>query len=260
MTANMKPFYYCNRVALSAAMLLLLVPLQGYSSDAAKEKRLAEQTLQTLFIGEEIWLQADQTAFLALYEKGEDGTPAILLVHGTGQGPDTTAVIGPLREAFSELGITTLSLQMPVLGETAEYQDYTAVFPNAAKRIKAGVDYLSAEEDLPIIVIGHSMGASMVMGWLTPAGPPKGIDAIITLGLGSTPQVWSAEQWNNIRVPFYDIVGQNDFPSVLERAPARTDLVVSTHPQSEQIVITGADHFYTGRYAELVAKIVALID
>ena len=43
--------------------------------------------------------------------------PLLFLYMVTGLGPDTPFVIAPLREFFGELNYTTLSLQMPVLGD-----------------------------------------------------------------------------------------------------------------------------------------------
>ena len=89
--------------------VILFTSLVAKSFDADREKRIASQTLQTLFLGEPIWLEQDKSeqSFLGLLTLSDENNYSILMIHGTGQGPDTPYVIGPMREFLSESGFET---------------------------------------------------------------------------------------------------------------------------------------------------------
>src|SRR3970282_918484 len=100
-------------------------------------------------------------AFLGLHTQGEPGKPALLLVHGIGVHPDH-GVIGILRVALSDMGFTTLSIQMPVLGADAPGQDYSpALFPEAAQRIAAAAQWLAGKGERKVVLASHSLGSWM---------------------------------------------------------------------------------------------------
>ncbi|HSQ02407.1 MAG TPA: hypothetical protein VLN59_00140, partial [Burkholderiales bacterium] len=54
-------------------------------------------------------------------------------------------LINALRTVLSEHGSATLSVQMPVLAATATADLYPPLFPEAAERLRAAVDFLRAQ-------------------------------------------------------------------------------------------------------------------
>jgi hypothetical protein len=64
------------------------------AADREKENRIATQSLQTLFVGEPIWLKRNKveesSEFLGLLTTSSVAQFSIIMVHGTGQGPDTS--------------------------------------------------------------------------------------------------------------------------------------------------------------------------
>jgi pimeloyl-ACP methyl ester carboxylesterase len=248
--------------------MLLSSGAMASSGDVQKEQRIAEQTLQTLFVGEPVWLNAKQK-FLALINEDVStensavnaAESAILLIHGSGQGPDTPFVIAPLRELLAEQGYPTLSIQMPVLAEEgAPYKKYVEKFPDARQRITAAIDYLVGQNKKKITIIAHSMGSTMLMDWIAQEEVGK-VSAIVTLGLGSTlkddvNKSHFDSAFKKINVPFLDAYGENDFESVLKNAPSRVEALKATHPKSQQLAMSGADHFYANAEEMLVQLLV----
>ncbi len=138
--------------------------------DVDKEQRIAEQTLQTLFVGEPLWLKTKattkDTSFLSLLTEVEHAKGNIILIHGTGLGPDSPFVIGPLRELLSDEGYTTLALQMPVLGDGQVFSDYKSEYSEARNRISAAIDHFKNNGEENTILLAHSLGSSMMMDWV----------------------------------------------------------------------------------------------
>ena len=235
------------------------------SFDGDREARIASQTLETLFIGEPVWLANETKAknsFLGLVTSTNDYSYSILMIHGTGQGPDTPYVIGPMRELLSENGYETLSIQMPVLSEDTNYDSYTAEFNEAGNRIQAGIKFLrQASPKNQIIILGHSMGSTMLMEWIN-KNDSKNVSGIITIGLGSTNQKKSIDQVfssADIELPILDILGEKDYDSVLWSAPLRRSAINATHQKSDQVVIKNADHFFNGHEKQVAISIASWI-
>ena len=220
------------------------------ASDLAKELRIAEQTIETLFIGEPLWLNTTETAggdkFLALLDRDAQSDRAIILIHGTGQGPDTPFVIGPLRELLSEQGYTTLSIQMPVLSEGASYPDYLAEFAHSRARISAAIDYLNKNSIEKTVLLGHSMGSAMLMDWIIEHGSGQ-LEAVITLGLGASNAINNLPLPAKLNVPLLDLYGEQDYPAVLQGAAKRRAAIKTTHLSSAQVEIPSADHFFSDK-------------
>ena len=89
-------------------------PLAGYAteSDVGKEQRWAEQVIDSLLDGDEVWLDdGNGHEFLGILTEGESTEQAVILVHGIGVHPNWPDVIYPLREGLLEAGITSLSIQ-----------------------------------------------------------------------------------------------------------------------------------------------------
>ena len=110
-----------HTLVIAFAALLTILSVPSLASDTAKEKRWADQIVDTLMEGEAVWLQAGQTKFLGIYTESatKPAKGAVIVLHGIGAHPDWTDVVHPLRVGLTEHGWTTLSLQMPILANEA---------------------------------------------------------------------------------------------------------------------------------------------
>ena len=243
---------------------MLFTSLVAESLDADREQRIASQTLQTLFLGEPIWLKQDKSAqsFLGLVTTSNENNYSILMIHGTGQGPDTPYVIGPMRELLSEDGFGTLSIQMPVLSDDENYDNYIKVFTESRRRVGQGVKFLrETNPNSKIVILGHSMGSTMLMDWLS-NNDSADVSGFVAIGLGSTNQkklssrVFSS---GDLNLPILDILGENDYDSVLWSAPLRKNAILATHKKSAQIVIEKADHFFTSHEETIALSIITWV-
>ncbi len=79
------------------------------ASDLPKERRWADQIVDSVMVGDVVWLRTGDHRFLGLY------TPAttfrtrggVILMHGTGVHPNWRDVIFPLRTELPERGWAT---------------------------------------------------------------------------------------------------------------------------------------------------------
>jgi len=151
------------------------------ASDPGHEHRLAEQTVDAIFEGEPLMLNAAGHEFPGIYTRAttepERGTAIIR--HRLGTHPDWERVAGPLRKKLPAHGWSTLSLQMPVLHNDASHYDYVEIMPEGHPfRIEAALTYPQNRATHRIILIAHRCGVHMSMAWIRQHGD-AGIDACI---------------------------------------------------------------------------------
>ena len=122
---------------LLACLMCLWQPAYAVGSDVAKEQRWADQIVDSLMDGDELWLNdGSGHEFLGLMtEAEEESTNAIVLLHGIGVHPNWPEVIYPLRVGLPESNWATLSIQMPILKNEAEGKEYVPLFPEVSARI-----------------------------------------------------------------------------------------------------------------------------
>jgi len=242
----------------------LVQPGDCRGSDLEREQRLAEQTIDAIFDGEPVMLDASEQAFLGIYTKTEiiPEKGAAIILHGRGTHPDWDQVANPLRTALPEHGWSTLSLQMPVLAKDATFYDYVPIFPEAIPRIEAGIRYLRKQGTHRIALIAHSCGVHMSMAWLRQQGDSD-IDAYVGIGMGATDYqqpMRSPFPVDRIRVPMLNIYGSNDYPAVQRQAKELEPLLDGINPASAQIQIEGADHYFDDYNDELVMAITGWLE
>ena len=125
--------------AAGAAVLCapLLAIAQQQPSDYAREKRWADEIVPSLVVGEPVWLEAPRTQkFLGIYAEAKKAKGAVVLAHGLGVHPDY-GLIGELRTRLTDMGYTTLSIQMPILAADAPAARYPVLFWEADARFAA---------------------------------------------------------------------------------------------------------------------------
>jgi alpha/beta superfamily hydrolase len=164
------------------------------------------------------------------------------------------ALIGALRSGLADQGYTTLSVQMPVLAANALGEGYPELFPDAAERLQAAVEFLKSKGQRKIAIASHSMGARMTNFFLA-GSPGNGVDAWIAVGISNG----EFAEPGKLHLPVLDIYGERDLPRVLQRAEARA-AVLKTLQGSAQIEMAGADHYFDAHESELVSQVRQFLD
>lgn len=249
------------RFGILLSLILVVEPQCGYGasmSDREREKRWADQVVDFIVVGEPVWLNASGVKFLSLYTRPENAStgPArgVILMHGRGVHP-AWGFIDSLRIDLAEIGWHTLSIQMPILDTNANSADYGRTFPEAFERIEAAIEYLKERGVLRISLLGHSLGATMGLAYLSAQrhGPVSGL---IAIGPGRAENggtyMKPAEMLTKINKPILDIFGSEDLPMVLNYADTRQEAARTAGNKTyTQIREQGADHFFTDRYDAL---------
>jgi len=235
-------------------ILLLLISGSVVASDFAKEKRWSEQIVDYLIDGEAEWLNVDQHKILAIYT--EATTPAtkgsVIIIHGSGAHPNWSDIIQPLRTELPESGWSTLSIQMPILSNDAEYTEYAPLFDEVTPRINAAIKNLKSKGAKNIFIIAHSLGTTMTAYYLASNKnhPVKGFVAIGMPGESKDKRMNNILLLKQINIPTLDLYGSNDLKSVLNSSKSRSDSS-SHNKEYSQIVIKDANHFFNNKNSEL---------
>lgn len=184
------------------------------------------------------------------YLETKGATTAVILAHGRSLWPDSQ-VVGPLRKAISkELGISTLSLQMPVLPFSG-YLAYAATFPDAFNTLQSAIDYLINEKGVKrIYVMGYSMGARMTTAFLV-SRENSIVAGYIGVGVleGGGELLDANINIRKLKIPVIDIYADST-PLDLKSAQNRKLLIGK---QYNQIQIRGADHSFRG-YEDAISE------
>jgi pimeloyl-ACP methyl ester carboxylesterase len=243
---------------LTLLLALTLAPAGAWASDLEKEARWRAQVEDALMDGEVVDLKVGDHDVFALYTPAGDAQGrAAVVVHGIGVHPDWPQVVYPLRTRLPAAGWSTLSVQMPILPNEAESKDYAPLFDEVAPRLDAAVAYLKGQGYSDIVIVAHSLGASMASYYL--AQHPQAAAGLVAIGVSggaADPRMNSLETLKGLKVPTLDLYGQNDLEAVVathaERAAA-----AAGNPGYSQAQVPGADHFFDGEEDALVETVSA---
>jgi len=244
-------------------LLCLIVASPLYATNAEREQRWVDQTLDVLFDGEPVFLDADGHQFLSIFTQAEtQSNKGMIVLHGTGFHPDWEQVVQPVRIEMTTHGWNTLSIQLPILEKSAAYEDYVPLYPEVPARMQAATEFLESQNVDTIVVVAHSQGATMASYYL--ANHKHDIKALVAIGMSAQhkqPSVNSAESLKLIDIPVLDIYGSRDFPTVLETANTRQQGAAHNNGY-KQVVIDSAYHFFdnTSHENQLLATIVQWLD
>ena len=236
-------------------LIALTFTYSANASDLAKEQRWANDIEQTLMDGEIIMLNDGKSEFLSLFtEATEDQQRAAIIMHGTGIHPDWKQVIAPLRTGLTEHGWHTLSIQMPILANDAEYPEYAPLYDEVAPRINAAINYLKEEGYKKIVLIGHSQGSTMGTYYLSQNQPDiLGFIGLSMPDLTDDARMKPTVSLSKIKLPVLDLYGSDDLKSVLDTSELRTAAAEKAgNERYSQIIIKNADHFFTGKEKDLI--------
>ena len=242
-----------SAVVLSAITFTGCADRAFCAADYAREARLAQEIVPAIVVGDAVYLTtAAQPRVLALYTEATSpafAKAAIIVVHGAGVHPDWGLING-LRSGLAEAGISTLSVQMPVLSADAPREQYATLFPESSDRLAAAAAYLRERGAERIAIVSHSMGASMADAYLSSSSAVK-LAAWVPIGM---PKAFGSQP----DMPVLDVIAEHDIAQVLDMAPKRA----ATLPRdrcSKQVFIAGTDHYMENRQKELVAAIVPFL-
>lgn len=241
---------------------LTALPLNLYASDLAKEKRWAGQVVDAILDGEAVWLNDGASDFLGIYtEAEEDKKRAVIIMHGTGIHPDWQQVVQPLRVGLTEHNWNTLSIQMPILANDADYLDYAPLYDEVAPRVDAAIKYLTDTGAKDVVLIGHSQGSAMTAYYLSGLSPAKAkqeVKGFIAIGMAAFAEdqrMNSIKSLEKIRIPVLDLYGNEDLENILASVDARAAAAKKAGNENyTQIEITG-DHFFEGEEDVLVEAV-----
>ncbi|MEK7759697.1 MAG: alpha/beta fold hydrolase [Pseudomonadota bacterium] len=253
-----------KRVSLLIALLLAGL-LSGQvaaqtTSNLKREKNWADQVVDTVVVGEPVWLSARRHKFLALYAPpAQTGSRGVILLHGRGVHP-AWGFIDNLRADLADAGFHTLSLQMPILEAGAPLGAYGKTFPEAFERIDAGIQYLKQKGVHRVVLIGHSSGAMTAVAYV-PKRTPSPVTGIVTIGLSTFPSgpdtMQPAIMLMSVHVPVLDLYGANDLHEVLSYNEARRTAAQAAGNKGYRAVrVPDANHFFTDQYEALKKQIV----
>ena len=228
-------------------LLYFLVLLPGHlqATDVEREQRWIDQTIDTIFDGEPVFLELEGHRFLSIYTESETpSTKGMIVLHGTGFHPNWEQVVQPVRVRMAARGWSTLSIQLPLLEKSAAYEDYVPLYPEVPPRMRAAIKHLTHQGVDTIVVVAHSQGATMASYFL--ARFEHEVKAFVAIGMSSQYKqaaINSAESLKLIDIPVLDIFGSRDFPTVLQTVDERQ--AASGHNIGyKQIVIDEAYHFF----------------
>ncbi|SFV76569.1 hypothetical protein MNB_SUP05-4-33 [hydrothermal vent metagenome] len=219
-------------IFISSTVLAQIVP------DYAKEQRWASFVEDGLMDGDVVWLKNSDREFLTILTESEsDSSKVAIIMHGLGVHPDWTGVIQPLRLSLTEQGYHTLSIQLPVLANGVDGDQYDDLNGDSDKRIQAAVDYIKSTGKSADLLVAHSKGTSMATHYLAShlKHPFKKFVAVGMNG-GSIPYL------SAITIPILDLYGTEDIDPVLTTVKQRKAASSHNIKYSQKQII--GDHFF----------------
>ncbi|MFW2440554.1 MAG: alpha/beta fold hydrolase [Arenicellales bacterium] len=242
---------------------LAVLAFTTQASDLAKEKRWADQVVDAILDGDAVWLNDGSSEFLGIYTEAEENkNRAVIVMHGTGIHPDWQQVIQPLRVGLTEHNWNTLSIQMPILPNEAEYVEYAPLYDEVAPRINAAIKYLQNKGSSDIVLIGHSQGAAMTAYYLSTS--KQDVNGFVAIGMASfadDSRMNSIKALEKIKVPVLDMYGEEDLEPILNSSGARAESAKKAGNKNyTQVKLSGANHFFDGKEDELVESVAGWLD
>ena len=240
-----------------------------FASDLAREKRMADEIVDTILDGDAVFLKAGEHKFLTIYTEADESEGIAIILHGRGFHPDWQDAINPLRVGLVEAGWSTLAVQMPVLEKQAKYYDYVPLFSEAADRIDIAIAYArkqmaASKQEKKLVLIAHSCGAHMAMSWFKEKKISVVVDAYVGIGMGATDYGQPMTEpfpLEKIKVPVLDVYAENDYPAVIKMADERRRLInEAANEKSAQVVVSEADHYYVDKGDELTMIVSRWLD
>lgn len=226
-----------------------------YASDSNRERGYQE-VMSNLKLRELVELTAGDQKFTAVFNDAPKNPEkkAVLILHDMGGYPDQQPVIRNLRLEFPEHQWSALALQLPIRESGAKLDDYLSLFPDAAARIQAGLDFLTKREFKILAVVGYGLGSSMALYAL--AENSSAIKAVVTISLPvyEASTVSTLALLKKIPLPVLDIYAERDAENVSSTAKDRR-LAAKDNTSYRQLRLEGEDHHFQHEQGLLVKRI-----
>ncbi|MBL1274593.1 MAG: DUF3530 family protein [Ectothiorhodospiraceae bacterium] len=233
--------------------------------DAAFEQRWREQLTDSVTVGKLILLKTKMSKFVAIeshaknHAKNDRQRQAVLILHDMRGHPDWQNVIGPLRRNLPELGWSTLSLQMPVLGVDTGMRDHSILLNFSPERITAGIAHLQQQGYKRIVILGGGLGSIMAASYLQ-ENPNTPIEAFVGVSMYqlnyTDPRMWIVDTLAKLTLPILDIYSSDDRYGSQYSAKGRREAgAAAENAQYTQMMIDGTDHDFTGKESILIDDI-----
>ncbi|MGZ4968612.1 MAG: DUF3530 family protein [Methylobacter sp.] len=252
---SLRKFFQSVVFALCVMHLLDSVCLAG---DERREADFAERINNTLTTGKAVWLESEGKKFLGLYTEIEKifGHGVAIILHDMDGHPDQRQLIQDLRVLLPEHHWATLSLQMPLREPGVEKEEYYGLFPEAAARISAGIDYVKGNGAKDVVVVGYGLGG--LMGLYALSEQAMNVKALVAISLpvsaSENKTAQTLEFIKKVKIPILDIYGALDMPDVTESARERR-LAAKDNTAYRQIKINDEGHAYLHDEGLLVKRI-----
>jgi len=241
--------------------LCTLFSLSSTAADYAKEKRWAEEIVDSILVGNPEWLTANDKEFLSIYTENstEKALGGVIVVHGTGVHPNWADVVYPLRTQLPDYGWHTLSIQMPVLPNEAKYADYAPLYDKLSARFDAAVNFFKSKGVENIIIVAHSQGSAMSAYYMAnkPEHEIRGFVAVgMSGGYAKDERLNVLKSIAKITIPTFDLYGAGDLEQVLASTKDKMQTAKKAgNKYYTQLEVAGANHFFVGKEDMLVKRV-----
>ena len=231
--------------------------------DTAREKAIADALISRVRPDQAVWLDADGTKVLALYDDDTKGKPrgTAIILHGIEASPDMNGIVHVLRIGLPDRGWSTLAVQLPVLPPGSPPTAYAGTLAGADKRLQAAMAYLKTKQAGPIVLVGYELGAVLALRGAGQAG----VAAVVALDVSSSDVAVPPAEVNaaleKARVPVLDLYGSVDSPARLNLAPPRAASARKAgNTGFRQEPLAGADDRFTGMAPLVMRRVSAWLD
>ena len=233
----------------------------SHASDLAKEKRWADQVVDSIMVGDAEWLKVGKNKVLGIYTENttEKAIGGVIVLHGIGSHPNWDQIVRPIRSQLPDYGWSTLSLQLPILSNEVGNKEYVPLFKEVAPRINAAVAFLKSKGIRNIAIVAHSLGSVMAANYMAKK-PNSAIRALVGIGISGNmykkDKVSYLTSLKTIKVPILDIFGSQDLNEVLDSEKARSLAARKAgNKRYTQVEVAGANHFFDNKNDILVKRI-----
>lgn len=256
-----KTMHYPLWSKITLITLCTLFSLSSPAADEAKEKRWAEEIVDSILVGNPEWLTANGKKFLSIYTENstEKALGGVIVVHGTGVHPNWADVVYPLRTQLPDYGWHTLSIQMPVLPNEAKYADYAPLYDKLSARFDAAVKFFKSKGVENIIIVAHSQGTAMSAYYMAnkPEHEIRGFVAVgMSGGYAKDERLNVLKSLAKITIPTFDLYGAGDLEQVLAATKDKMNTAKKAGNQYyTQLEVAGANHFFVGKEDMLVKRV-----
>ena len=244
-----------------AASLLLVtfigLALPCQATNLAQENDISYSIKNTLKQGQAIELSDGSRPFLGVFQETSHPVKqgGIIILHGTGQNPNSPGVIRTLRTGLAKSGWDTLTIQMPIPALDSEINEIASRASETGPRITAAISYFTEKSNTNLAIVGFGNGASQAAVYLEQF-TDTAVRALGMISLDGTPEP-VIKSLETLKIPLLDLYGSRDSSAVVNSAKAKKRAILQKagNPNFRQISVDGADKLFTGLEQPLLSLV-----